>query len=188
MNKDIGFHYGSGTFPDESLATSSEQFDKDHANPRDGRLYKPSKFWCPSNISKPSYLELILVEKYFVFAVSVQGRRLTSDENFAINFGLSYSENYAHWRSCNSKFRVSFHHHFIFMRIIEYRCRLAKKVNLQISLKVCYCELSVVNNGLRLYCAMMCMVFPHHFLNFVEIEFKNIFELENLNVNSVNAL
>ena len=146
VNKDIGFHYGSGTFPDESLATSSEQFDKDHANPRDGRLYKPSKFWCPNNIFKPSYLELILVEKYFVFALSVQGRPVTSDENFAINFSISYSENYAHWKSCSSKFRVSFHHQCIFKEIIEYRYGLAQKVNFQISLKVCYCEGSVVNN------------------------------------------
>ena len=109
VNEDIGFQYGkSATFPDVSLATSFNQFDEDHANPRDGRLYKPWKFWCADDIFAPSYLELILVQKYYVFAVSVQVKTLTSNEAFTINFTILYSDNYAHWTHYNSQFKVSY--------------------------------------------------------------------------------
>ncbi len=108
VNKDVGFQYGkSATFPDESLATSSDQFDKDHANPRDGRLYKPWKFWSPLYFDDPSYLELILVEKYYIFAVSVQGQPQASKNNFTMNLAITYSNNYARWKKYNAKFRVS---------------------------------------------------------------------------------
>ena len=109
VNEDIGFQYRkSATFPDESLATSSDQFDKVLANPRDGRLYKPWKMWCPKDPSKDFYLELILVEKYYIFAVSVQARPRMSNNNFKMNLAISYSDNYASWKKYNAEFNVSF--------------------------------------------------------------------------------
>ncbi len=109
VNEDIGFQYGkSATFPVEGLATSSDQFDEEHPNPPpDGRLYKPWKFWCPVDPLEPSYLELILAKKYYIFAVSVQGQPPTSSNNFMMNLAISYSNNYARWEKYMAIFRVS---------------------------------------------------------------------------------
>ena len=107
INEDIGLQYGKySTLSDASLATSSNQFDKDDANPRDGRLYKPLKFWCPADRYEPSYLEFILVEKYYIFAVSVQGQPLQSGDDFASEFTIAYSTNYRKWKEFNAKYKV----------------------------------------------------------------------------------
>ncbi|XP_028410342.1 uncharacterized protein LOC114532921 [Dendronephthya gigantea] len=107
LNNDIGFQYGasSNVFPDESLATSSNQFDKVLHNPRDGRLYKPWEWWSPKNRYLPFYLELILVQQYYLFAVSVQGQ---STSNYMKDFRVSFSDNYRNWKDYNTKFIVNF--------------------------------------------------------------------------------
>ena len=98
-------------FPDESLATSSDQFAKITANPSDGRLYKPGKFWCPDAPFDPFYLELILVQKYYIFAVSIQGKlKIFDGSNFMMEFSISYSDNYASWFKYDRKFKVSCFH------------------------------------------------------------------------------
>jgi hypothetical protein len=107
VNEDIGFQYGkSEIFPD-SLATSSDQFDNGDANPRNGKLYTPNKFWCPYDQSEASYLELILVQKYYIFAVSIQGRPTSSGKIFTRAFSISYSDDYTNWEEYNTKFKVS---------------------------------------------------------------------------------
>ena len=107
MNNDIGFQYGdsAAVFHNESLATSANQFDLVNSNPHDGRLYKPCKWWCPRSPFHSFYLELILVEKYYIFAVSVDGRRTSS--NFTKSFDVSYSDDYAKWIQNNDKYTVS---------------------------------------------------------------------------------
>ncbi|CAB4038087.1 Hypothetical predicted protein, partial [Paramuricea clavata] len=108
VNEDIGFQYGkSATLPDESLTTSSDQFDQ-AGYPHNGRLYKPWKFWSPSYYDEPFYLELILVQNYYIFAASVHGRLSTSNNNFTMEFSISYSENYATWKQYNPNFRFKF--------------------------------------------------------------------------------
>lgn len=108
LNEDIGFKYGkSNILPDESLDTSTEQFN-DIAPPYDGRLYKPGQFWCPIKAYKSSYLELVLVEKYYIFAVSIQGRALSTDPYFVMDIHLSYSEKYSNWRKYDTTFKVSY--------------------------------------------------------------------------------
>ena len=109
MNEDIGFQYGkAATLPDESLSTSSGQFDKDHY-PRNGRLYRPWEFWQPIYDGESFYLELILVQKHYIFAISVQGKLPTSNNNFTMKFSITYSENYANWKQYNTNFRVSYY-------------------------------------------------------------------------------
>jgi hypothetical protein len=106
----VGFQYGnSATFTDESFATTLKQFSTEN-KPRDGRLYKPQSFWCSRRAALPSYLELILVQEYYLFAVSVQGQTLSDDSDFAMEFEISYSDNYANWKQYNTKtkFRVSY--------------------------------------------------------------------------------
>lgn len=109
VNEDLGFQYGNSTvFPDESLATSPDEFDTNFANPKDGRLYEPEKMWCPKLANEPFYLELILVKKYYIFAVSIQAKLLDDDRNTKTNFSISYSDNYAIWQHYNAIFQVSF--------------------------------------------------------------------------------
>ena len=107
VNGDIGFQYGDSfaVLPDASFATSPEQFVKDTNNPRDGRLYKPWEFFCQKDLFDPFYLELIVVQKYYVFAISVQGKRSKVDRN--VGFKVSYSDNYADWMDYNRKYTVS---------------------------------------------------------------------------------
>ena len=107
VNSDIGFQYGNSSafLPDESFATSPEQFKKDTNNPRDGRLYKPWKYFCQKDIRNFLYLELILVRRYYVFAISVQGKRLSSTSN--TGFMVSYSDNYFNWIDYYAKYSVS---------------------------------------------------------------------------------
>ena len=99
----------SAAFPDESLATSADQSDKTSANPSNGRLYKPELFWCPKAPFRDFYLELILVQEYYIFAVSIQGKlRDFIDSNFTTDFSISYSGSYANWLKYDRKFKVSY--------------------------------------------------------------------------------
>ena len=112
VNEDVGLQHGKlATFPDQSLATSADQFSDniDATKPDNGRLYKPSVFWCPKDNFKPNvYLELILVQEYYLFAVSVQGY-LVSSADFTKDFRVSYSQDYADWEEYNQLFSVSCH-------------------------------------------------------------------------------
>ena len=105
LNEDIGFKY-NGFFPDESLATSADQYKKGGANPSNGKLYKPWTFWCPNDREKFFYLELVLVQKYYMFAVSIHGRLVTGD--FKTDFTISYSQDYASWPQYDATFTVSY--------------------------------------------------------------------------------
>ena len=105
LNEDIGFQYNK-SFPDESLATSDVQFRKDFAHPSNGRLYKPWKFWCPSVHSESFYLELVLVQKYYIFAASIQGHFVSND--FKTEFTISYSLDYEKWQQYDTTFTVRY--------------------------------------------------------------------------------
>lgn len=113
MNNDIGFQYGNSAdvLPDESLATSSNQFQEDYidSHPRNGRLYKPWKSWCPRDPTEAAfYLELILVQKYYVFAVTVQANQGPQRNSMYMkNFSISYSEDYTNWTEYNTIYTVS---------------------------------------------------------------------------------
>ena len=111
MTNDIGFQYGKfGSFSDQSLATSSSQFDKNKANPVNGRLYTPWKFWCPKISYKSSYLELILVKKFYIFAATFHGQisdEGRQSENFTMDISILYSNNYAEWEKYDKRFKVS---------------------------------------------------------------------------------
>lgn len=99
-------------FPDESLATSSQQFDKDDPNLRNGRLYNPWEFWCPDSIKDPSYLELILAQKYYIFAVSIQGQ--FGIQGFTDEVRIIYADDYENWKEYNTTFKVGWQISVIF--------------------------------------------------------------------------
>ena len=108
LSEDIGFQYGkSASFPDGSFATSSNQFDEVPASPSNGRLYKPWTFWCPKSLFEYFYLELILVQKYYIFAVSIHGQ-LVSHKDFRTDFSISYSQDYDIWQQYDGTFTVSY--------------------------------------------------------------------------------
>ena len=64
--------------------------------PKNGRLYM-SGSWC--SLHQPtSYIEIVLVEKYYIFAVSVQGFwESQSDVRFIEKYKISHSTNYQNW-------------------------------------------------------------------------------------------
>ena len=111
LNEDVGLRFGdknnSTFFPDKSFATSTEQFYENYP-PWYGRLYGPIYAWCPENEVNPSYIELILVEKYHIFAVSVQGYWEEFDDSyFPTKYRIYYSDNYQDWNEYPSQVSIN---------------------------------------------------------------------------------
>lgn len=108
LSEDVGLKFedknDTKTFPDESLATSTAAFSGKYP-PWYGRLYEPKSAWCPKGTS---YIELILVEKYYIFAVSVQGYWYKYLKYyFPTKYRISYSDNYQDWYQHPSQVSVN---------------------------------------------------------------------------------
>ena len=95
-SEDIGLKYDSQPmkFPDQSfIALKVTQ----GLEPKDGRLYLPESSWCIEETTT-SYLEIVLGENVYIFAVSVQGFvQSGSDFDFTKKLRLRYSTDYQKW-------------------------------------------------------------------------------------------
>ena len=87
----------SKEFPDQTFTEIKQKLTVSGKEPKYGRLYFPYSSWCSSE--KPtSYLEIVLVEKFYIFAVSVQGFFWKkSSILFTKEMRLLYSTDYQKW-------------------------------------------------------------------------------------------
>ena len=85
----------SKKFPDQSFPEKTMGKTKNGRDHKYGRLYLPDSSWCSL---ETSYLEIVLVEKFYIFAVSVQGFfSKSSSISFTKKMRLHYSTDYQNW-------------------------------------------------------------------------------------------
>ena len=99
ISEDIGLKYDSQSkkFPDQSFPAIKMVNPVNGRDHKYGRLYLPDSSWC--SFERPtSYLEIVLVETFYIFAVSMQGFfRKSSSISFTKKVRLHYSTDYQNW-------------------------------------------------------------------------------------------
>ncbi|XP_046846179.1 receptor-type tyrosine-protein phosphatase S-like isoform X2 [Xenia sp. Carnegie-2017] len=109
LDEDLGFQYGNLTFLNYFHKGNFYRDPLDaEIPPSNGRLYNPEGYRC-SYKNEASFLELILVRSYFIFAFSIQEYYKSSHRNdIKINYTISYSSDYSSWKSYDKNFELKF--------------------------------------------------------------------------------